>query len=173
MPTLLYLVCRLEVVNQHIKFGCQGTSGTVVQKIWNKSTFHKVLTLHCDLDLENNNLTSTQNIPANDYVPSNQILLQKDKLFSRYGKAVIFDYMSPHCDLELEESKPICSHDTQAHDDTSQYQVWLQKVQQLSSRWTFTGILNLSCVLDLDHNRAIQSFHKIIKLMMMGHQNQV
>ena len=40
-----------------------------------------------------------------------------------------------------------------------------------SFRWTFTGILNLSC--DLDHNRAIQSFYKTTHLMMMCHQTQL
>ena len=37
---------------------------------------------------------------------------------------------------------------------------------------TFTGILSLFYVLDLDHNRAIQSFHKTIHLMMMCHQTK-
>ena len=38
--------------------------------------------------------------------------------------------------------------------------------EEISSRWTFPGILNLFCDLYLDHNRAIQSFHKTIHLMM-------
>ena len=42
-------------------------------------------------------------------------------------------------------------------------------VEETLSRWTSTGILNLSCNLDLDHNRAIQSFHKTIQLMVMCH----
>ena len=40
------------------------------------------------------------------------------------------------------------------------------------SRWTFTGILKLSCDLELDHNRAIPSFHRTIHLMMMYHQTK-
>ena len=44
--------------------------------------------------------------------------------------------------------------------------------EEISSRWTFTGILNLFCDLDHDHNRAIQSFHKTIHLMMMCHQTK-
>ena len=83
-------------------------------------------------------------------------------------ETVISDYMSPHCDLELEDSKQIFSHDMLAQDDTPSYQVWLQRVPQLPSRWTFTGILNLSCDFDLDHNRAIKSFHKTIQLMMIS-----
>ena len=42
----------------------------------------------------------------------------------------------------------------------------------ISSRWTFTGILNLFCDLDLVHNRAIQSFYKTIHLMIMCHQTK-
>ena len=42
--------------------------------------------------------------------------------------------------------------------------------EEILSRWTFTGILNLFCDLDHDHNRAIQSFHKTIQLMKMCHQ---
>ena len=44
--------------------------------------------------------------------------------------------------------------------------------EEISSRWTFTGILNLFCDLDLDHNRAIQSFHKTIHLMKICHQTK-
>ena len=44
--------------------------------------------------------------------------------------------------------------------------------EELWSRWMLTGILNLFCDLDLDHNRAIQSFHKTIHLMMMCHQTK-
>ena len=35
-----------------------------------------------------------------------------------------------------------------------------------------TGILNLFCDLDLDHYRAIRSFHKTIQLLMMCHQTK-
>ena len=45
-------------------------------------------------------------------------------------------------------------------------------VEKISSRWPFTGILNLFCDLDLDHNRAIQPFHKTIQLIMMCHQTK-
>ena len=59
-----------------------------------------------------------------------------------------------HYDPELEDSKPIFLHDTLVHDVTSPYQVWLQKgwaVEEILSKWTFTRILNVFCVLDLDH----------------------
>ena len=84
-------------------------------------------------------------------------------------ETVISDQMSPHCDPELEDRKPIFLH-ILAHDVASLYQIWLQKV--LQQRRTFTGILNLFCDLDLDHNRAIQSFHKTIHLMMICHQTK-
>ena len=92
--------------------------------------------------------------------------------------------MSPHCDPKHEDSKPILLHDTSAHNVASPYQVWLQKISgwgdivQMNIHWNsepicaFIGILNLFCDLDLDHNRAIQSFHKTIHLMMMCHQTK-
>ena len=89
-------------------------------------------------------------------------------------ETVIFNYMSPHCDHELEDSKPIFLHDTgpwwciaipNLVTDSS-------AVEDILSKWTFTGILNLSCDLGLDHNRAIQSFHKTIQLMLMYHQTK-
>ena len=36
----------------------------------------------------------------------------------------------------------------------------------------FNGIFNFLCDLDLDNNTAIQSFHKIIYLLMMCHQTK-
>ena len=45
-------------------------------------------------------------------------------------------------------------------------------VQEMSLRWTFTGILNPSCDLYLHHNGAIQSFHKTIQLMISCHQTK-
>ena len=83
------------------------------------------------------------------------------------------DQMSPHCDPELEDSKPIFLHDTSDHDVASPNQVWLQKVQQLRryhSDKHSLEFLTFSVTFDLDHNRAIQSFHKAIHFMMMCHQ---
>ena len=45
--------------------------------------------------------------------------------------------------------------------------------EEISFRWTVTGILNLFCDLDLDHNRAIKSFHKTIHLMMCHQKKKV
>ena len=103
---------------------------------------------------------------------------QKDQQFSvDMVETVILDYMSHHCDPELEDSKPIFLHNTLAHDDASPYQVWWQKIQQLRrgycpgehslELWTFFFFY-----FDLDHNRAIQSFHKTIQLMMICHQTK-
>ena len=44
--------------------------------------------------------------------------------------------------------------------------------EEKTSKWTFNRILNLFCGLDLDHNRAIQSFHRTIHLMMMCYQTK-
>ena len=45
-------------------------------------------------------------------------------------------------------------------------------VEEILSRQTITGILNLTCDLDHNHNIAIQSYHKTIHLMMMYHQTR-
>ena len=77
--------------------------------------------------------------------------------------------MSPYCDLELENSKSIFLHSSGPWWCTTIPSLVTKGsvVEEISLRWTFAGILNLSCDLDLDHNRAIQSFHKTIQLMMM------
>ena len=86
-------------------------------------------------------------------------------------ETVILDQMSPHCDPEFEDRKPVFLH-ILAHDVVSPYQVWLQKVQQ---QWRYSDEHSLEfltfvfCELDLDHNRAIQPFHKTIHLIMMYH----
>ena len=87
------------------------------------------MNLHCDLDLENNNVIFTQNTPAYANVPS-KFGYKKICSSADMVETVIFDQMSPHCDPELEDSKPIFLHDTLAHDVASPYQVWLKKVQQ-------------------------------------------
>ena len=83
--------------------------------------------------------------------------------------------MSSCSNLDLENSKSIFLHDTLTHNDASPYQGLITKgsaVEEILSRYIFTGILNLFCDLDLDHNRAIQSFHKTIQLLMMCHQSK-
>ena len=88
------------------------------------------MNLHCDLDLQNNNLIFTQNTPAYVNVPS-KFACRKISSSADMVEIVISDQMSPHCDPELEDSKPIFLHDTLAHDVASLHQVWLQKVPQL------------------------------------------
>ena len=86
-------------------------------------------------------------------------------------QTVVFDQMSSHCDPDLEDSKPIFLHDSLAHGMLHHHTKFAQRrsaAEEISSRRTFTGILNLFCDLDLDHNRAIQSFH----LMKMCHQTK-
>ena len=45
-------------------------------------------------------------------------------------------------------------------------------VEEILPRWTFTGIFNLFCDLDLDYKKAINFFHKAIQLMMICHQTK-
>ena len=87
------------------------------------------MNLHCDLDLENNNLIFTQNTPAYDNVAS-KFGSKKISSSADMVKTVIFDQMSPPCDPELEDRKPIFLHNILAHDVASPYPVWLQKVKQ-------------------------------------------
>ena len=71
-------------------------------------------------------------------------------------ETVISDHMSPPCDPE-QDSKTSFLHDTVSSLVTER-----SAVEEILSRRMFTGILNLFCGLDLDHDRAIQSFHKTI-----------
>ena len=68
------------------------------------------MNLHCDLDLENNDLIFTQNTPAYDKVLS-KIGCKVISSSADIVATVIFDQMSPHCDPELEGRKPIFLHD--------------------------------------------------------------
>ena len=86
------------------------------------------MNLHCDLDLENNNLMFTQNT-SYDNVPS-KFGCKKISSSADMVETVTFDQTSPHCDPELQDRKPIFLHDILAHYVASPYQVWLQKVQQ-------------------------------------------
>ena len=74
---------------------------------------------------------------------------------------------------ELEDSKSVFLHDTLAHDVASSLVTEGSAAEEIWSTLTFTGILNLFCDLDLDHNRAIRSFHKTIHLMIMYHQTKL
>ena len=87
---------------------------------------------------------------------------------------VTFDQMSSHCDPEPKKANQ--SSWRQSHS-------WCcitipglvtegSAAEEISSRWTFNGIMNLFCDFDLDHNRAIQYFHKTIHLAMMYHQTK-
>ena len=116
----------------------------------------------------------TQSTPTYEDVPSNYIWLQKDQQFSRHGRNshiwsnelslwpwtwrqqtnLLAWHFRPWCCITIPS---LVTEDSAA--------------EEISSRWTFTEILNL-CDLDLDHNRAIQSFHRTIHLIMMNHQTK-
>ena len=134
-------------------------------KFW---TFTVILTLKTSLIF-------TQSTPTYDDVPSNYIWLQKDQ-HSRYGR-----------------NSHIWSNEPSMWPWTWRQQTnllawhsgpWLciiiptlvtkgSVVEEMLSRWTFTGILNIPCDFDFDHNSAIQSFHKTIQLMIMCHQTKL
>ena len=90
-------------------------------------------------------------------------------------ETAIFYFMILHCDLDHYDSKPFFLHDTLAHDDVShtkfgckRFNSWGNNIQV-----NISGILNLFCDLELDHSRAIQSFHKTTQLMMMCYQTKL
>ena len=78
------------------------------------------MNLHCDLDLENNNLVFTQSTPATIMVyHPNLVTSKKISSSADMVETVIFDQMSSHCDPELKHSKPVFLQDTLAHDVAS------------------------------------------------------
>ena len=129
-------------------------------------TSTEILTLKTTISLQH---------PAYDEVPSNKIWLQKDQQFSRYGRNSHTWSYEPslwpwtwrqQTNLLARHSGPWwCINIPRLVKESS-------AVEEILSKWTFTGILNLSCDLDHDHNRAIQSFHKTIHLMMMCHHTK-
>ena len=60
-----------------------------------------------------------QDTPAYDAVLGNQVCLQTDQEFRRYGKNSHIFHISPHCDLDIEDSVPIFPHDTSPHDNNT------------------------------------------------------
>ena len=103
---------------------CLATKCSVVQNILSGQTFTNILNLGCDLDLQCGNPIFLQDTQAYDVVLSNQVWLQRNWQFRRYGKSNHFDYKSPRCDLDIEDSKPIFPHDTAPCDNTSPYHIW-------------------------------------------------
>ena len=114
--------------------------------------FNKVLNLHCDLDLENNNLLFTQHTPAYDDVLSHYIWLQKDQQFRRHGR-------NSHIWLNEPSLWPWTWRQQTnlfAWHSGSWWCITIPSLvtegaaaEEIMSRWTFTVILNLFCDLDL------------------------
>ena len=57
-----------------------------MEKISSGLTFTDILNLHCDLDLERSKPIFQQDTPAYDAVLTNQVWLQTDQQFRKYGK---------------------------------------------------------------------------------------
>ena len=98
--------------------------GSAVEEISSRLTVTGILNISCDLYLDHNRAIQSfsQDNPAYNDVPSNQVYLQKDQ-FRRPSKKSYFDHMIRHCDLDLKDSKPIFLEDNQTHNDASPYQV--------------------------------------------------
>ena len=83
-------------------------------------------------------------------------------------ETVISDQMSPYCDPELEDSKQIFLPMMLHHHTKSGYRRFSScgDIIQMNIHW------NSEPFCDLDLNKAIQSFHKTIHLMMMYHRTK-
>ena len=139
------------MLHHYTKFGYRRFSswGDIVQMNihWNSELF-------CDFDLDHNRANQSFHKTIHLMMICHQTKFSCKKISSSADmvETVTFDQTSPHCDPELQDRKPIFLHDTLVHDVTSPYQVWLQKgwaVEEILSKWTFTGILKLSVTLTL------------------------
>ena len=104
---------------------------------------------------------SLQDMLAYEYVPLNQVWLQKSQQwqFRRCRRncqiliiwlwvlSLTLTFKIANHDLDLEDSKQIFLHDTQAHDEAPPYQFWQQNVWQLKHSvtfWSFSATLTLN-----------------------------
>ena len=103
------------------------TKGLAVEEISSRWTFNGILILFWLWlwpQLQSNPIFSQDN-PAYDNVPSNQVQLQKDQQFRRHIRQSLFWlYMFLDCDLDLEDSKPFFWKNNLAYNDASPNQVW-------------------------------------------------
>ena len=151
MPTLLYLVWLIWIVNQHTYCGCQEISGT--NDIRNIKIQLRFETLLWSWPCKQQSNFCTKHSGLWWCYHLIKFGCQKISSLADMVETVIFDQISPHCDPELEDSKPIFLLDTLVHDVASSDQVWLQRLQQLRRYrsdehslefWTFSGTMTLT-----------------------------
>ena len=131
----LTVTLTLKTVNQSF---CMTLSGqwwciTIPSLVTNSSAFEKIPSpdehsstfLISAVTLTLNTTTQSYLFKRqSNFLPSNQLSLQKDQHFRRHTESNNLTIQSLNCDLDLEDSKPVFSQDTPAHDDASLYQVW-------------------------------------------------
>ena len=157
MPTSLYLVWLLWIVNQHTFFGCQQIGGTEdIRNIKIQENFEPSLwswpgkqqsdfyTKHSRLWWSTIQLNlvaerSAVRLNRNSHIWSNEPSLRPWTW--RQETSLPAWHFGPWCCITI----PSLVTEGLA-------------AEGISSRWTVTKILNLFCDLDLDHYKAIQSF---------------
>ena len=103
----------------------------------------------------------TQNTLTYNDVPPNSIWLQKDQQFSRYSRnSHIWSYEPSLWPWTWrQQARLLARHSAPWWCITIPSQVTKgSAIEEISSRWTFIGIFNLSCDTDCDHNRPIHFF---------------
>ena len=119
------------------------------------------MSLHCELDLENNNLIFTQNTPVYDNVPSNKIWLQKDQKFRKYGrKSNIWLYEPSLWPWTWRKQTNLLTwhFDPRCCITITSLVTEGSAVEDTSPRWTFSGILNLSVTLAMTTTKQSNLF---------------
>ena len=117
-----YTTLQLVMMHHYIKSGWKDSE---VHEIWKKVIFED-LSPHCDLDLEDRNLTFSHDTLGHDDAPSYPVSLKKVLVQKILSRQILPKDENPHCDLDLEDSNPKLSHNT-PHDDAPLHQIWLQK----------------------------------------------
>ena len=128
MPTLLYLVWLLWIVNQHTNFRCQQISCTKDIRYTKTQQRFELSLWSWPWKRQSNFYTKRHSL----WWSTMQVILvaKKDQQFSSYGRDSYIWSKEP-CDPELEDGKRIVLHATLAHEVASPYQAWLRKVRQV------------------------------------------
>ena len=105
MPTLLYLVWLIWIVNQHTYCGCQEISGT--NDIRNIKIQLRFETLLWSWPCKQQSNFCTKHSGLWWCYHLIKFGCQKISSLADMVETVIFDQISPHCDPELEDNKPI------------------------------------------------------------------
>ena len=129
-----------------------------IEKISSRQTFTDILNLPCDLDLEHSNPFFPQDTPAYDAVLTNQVWLQTEQQFRRYNRhshlLIISDLAVALTLNTVNQFFCMALWLIMPHNHT-RFGHKCSVVQKISSKQTFTNILNLRCDRDLQCSNPI------------------